>query len=520
MKEKTFEKELPNGYRLQKSIDATSAAFGLFFTLITLIILVFALALCALPIILRKNEFLNALTAKSSIIITIAFFAGYIVYMILHELTHGFAYKKLTGEKLTFGLSWSCAFCGVPHIFTYRKTALIAVTAPLILFTALFIPVLVITFFISPAAYIILALIFAFHISGCSGDIYVTLLFLLKYKDETTLMNDTGPRMAIFTYNKTWIDTEDNSTSLFIKKLNFENQIKNAKKEVKTSVKNTTPINKNISEHRPTANKEAYQIAKKWYALLKFPERFDKEFEWALENTRLPSLSTIENYDRSCTDGKVNLLSYLFFCEELKNKYEKSEIPENILLDTLGDVVVWTETWSAVKNELYLGEIGWLSRHLKMRLFKLGRLQFCMGASDRDIPEFDVKKGDGVLEVHIPSGEKLDIGECEKSFAMAKEFFARYFPDFKYTVFTCHSWLLDPTLKKYLSESSNIIKFGDMWTRVSDDDSYALIRYIFRWDANENNFHEMTPPSGFAERVKEAVLGGEIFHETLGVIKT
>lgn len=340
MTEKTFEKELPGGYRITKSIDATSASFGLFFTLITLIILVLALALCALPIMLRKNEFLEAFTAKNSIVITLTFLAGYIVYMILHELTHGFAYKKLTAEKLTFGLSWSCAFCGVPHIFTYRKTALIAVTAPLILFTALFIPALVITFFISPLAYVILALIFAFHISGCSGDIYVTLLFLLKYKDKNTLMNDTGPRMAIFTYNEDWIDTEDNSTSLFIKKLNFENQIRNAKKEGTSRVSSTAFINENVSENQNTENKEVYQIAKKWYTLLKFPERFDKEFEWALENTKLPDLTTIDNYDKTCADGKANLLSFLFFCEGLKDKYDKLGIPENVLIDTLSDVAV------------------------------------------------------------------------------------------------------------------------------------------------------------------------------------
>lgn len=142
-----------------------------------------------------------------------------------------------------------------------------------------------------------------------------------------------------------------------------------------------------------------------------------------------------------------------------------------------------------------------------------------MGKSDRDIPEFDVKNGDNALEVHIPAGDRLDICECEKSFAAAKEFFAKYFPDFKYTVFTCHSWLLDPTLKKYLSENSNIIKFGDTWTRIANDDSNALISYIFSWDANEENLSDMTPPSNFAKRVKDAILGGETFHETLGVIK-
>ncbi len=231
MKEKTFEKELPKGYRLEKSIDATNALFGLILTLISFVILALALAVCALPVMLRKNDFLGALEGNKFITIFLFFFTGYIVYIILHELTHGFAYKKLTGEKLTFGLSWSCAFCGVPHIFTYRKTALVSVTAPLILFTVLFIPALIITFLINPALYIILSLIFSCHISGCSGDIYVTLLFLFKYKDKNTLMNDTGPRMAIFTYGEEWIDTEDVATAQFIQKLNFENKIRNIKSQ-------------------------------------------------------------------------------------------------------------------------------------------------------------------------------------------------------------------------------------------------------------------------------------------------
>lgn len=512
MNDKTFEKELPNGYRLEKSIDATSSSFGLLFTLASLIIFVIALALCALPVIFRINEFSEAFASGIDMSISLVFLAAYFTYIILHELTHGYAYKKTTREKLTFGISWSCAFCGVPHIFTYRKTALIAVTAPLILFTALLIPTLAITLFLSPVLYIMFSLLFAFHISGCSGDMYVTLLFLFKYKNEKTLMNDTGPRMAIFTYNDEWIDTEDGATSNFIQRLNFENKVKEAKKK--------KPLQNANADGADNKRAEICSIAKKWYELLNFPERFDKEFEIALQNAKLPNLTTLENYDRSCSDGKVNLISFLYFCEDVKNKYEKNGIPESILIDTLGDVALWCETWSQVKGELYLGELGWLTRHLKMKLFKLGRLQFCMGKAEKEITEFDVKAGDDVLEVHIPAGDKLDIDECKKSFSQAKEFFAEFFPDFKYTVFTCHSWLLDPTLKKHLSENSNIIKFGDMWTRIENDDSNALIRYIFRWDANEENLRDMTPPSSFAQRVKDAILRGETFHETLGVIKT
>ena len=226
MKEKAFEKELPNGYRIARCIDVKNASFGLIFSLITLLIFALTIVLCAIPIIFRANEFFDKINKTSMLIIPLIYFVGYVLYIIAHELIHGFAYKKLTGEKLTFGLSWSCAFCGVPHIFTYRRTALIAVMAPLIFFTTIFIPALIITFVMNPVFYIILSLLFASHIGGCSGDIYVTYLFLTKYKDKSVLMNDTGPRMAIFTYNEAWIDEQDKSTVQFIGRLKIENKIK------------------------------------------------------------------------------------------------------------------------------------------------------------------------------------------------------------------------------------------------------------------------------------------------------
>jgi hypothetical protein len=36
------------------------------------------------------------------------------------------------------------------------------------------------------------------HLGGCVGDDYVTLLFLFKFKDKTTLVQDTGPKQTIY----------------------------------------------------------------------------------------------------------------------------------------------------------------------------------------------------------------------------------------------------------------------------------------------------------------------------------
>lgn len=260
-------------------------------------------------------------------------------------------------------------------------------------------------------------------------------------------------------------------------------------------------------------------VIEKWYGRLGFPKCYDKEFREALDRIKISDAITLDDYDKKCNDGKRNLLSFLYLCEEVERRYIELGIPDEILIDTLKDIPVWTKVWSSVKGELHLGELGWLSRHMSLRLFKLGRLQFSPSPAERDIPSYGIKKGEEVMEIHIPSGERLEPEECRRSIENAKEFFAKYFPNISYKHFTCHSWLLDDTLKKYLPGDSNIIRFGDMFDKIEEDDSCALIRYLFRWDTNEVNLRYAYPSSTLAEKVKRAVLHGETFHETLGVIE-
>ena len=266
-------------------------------------------------------------------------------------------------------------------------------------------------------------------------------------------------------------------------------------------------------------NPEVKDIIKKWYYKLNFSKTYESEFLKALEKIPVSDAITVSGYDKESCDGKRNLLSMLFMCESLSERYKKSGIPEDVLLATLSDLPIWTSVWSVVKGELYLGELPWLSRHLDMKLFRLGRLQFCMAGSEHDIPKYNIKKGDNVIEVHIPEGDKLSPEECERSFTLAREFFAEHFPSYEYTVFTCHSWLLDDTLKNYLPGTSNIIRFGDRFDKVEDDESLALIRYIFRWDTKPEGIRHAVTYSAFSERIKKAVMSGEKFHETVGVIK-
>jgi hypothetical protein len=266
---------------------------------------------------------------------------------------------------------------------------------------------------------------------------------------------------------------------------------------------------------------EIYNVkntVKKWYYRLDFPSNMDKDFERLLYDTELNDALTIGSYDTKEKDGGKNLLYFLFFCERLSQKYKEKGISDEILLATLSDIVTWTKTWSELKGTLYLGELEWLKHHLQMRLFKLGRLQFCIADSKFDIPEKGLLRGTPVIEVHIPEGEPLSEDSCVASLDMARDFFERYFPDVRYSLFTCHSWLLDSSLSEFLSRDSNILKFADLFKIVRQDPSDAIFGYLFRWGVKREEIKDITPSSSFAKKVKDAAIKQKTFYEGLGYI--
>lgn len=249
-------------------------------------------------------------------------------------------------------------------------------------------------------------------------------------------------------------------------------------------------------------NPEVKEIIRKWYKELGFPKAFDQQFKWALENVPISDAITWDRYDLNCQDGLRNLLSYLYFCEDLEKRYQRKGIDRKIMMDTIADIVTYTELWSEVKGTLYLGELGWLNHHFGMKLYRLGRLQFYITP--------------GILEIHIPAKDSLDFEACKASIAAARVFYKTYYPESKFEKITCHSWLLDSTLKNFLPQDSNILKFQSLFNITREDDSYVLLRYIFRWDTSIYNLKSAVCTSSLSEKVKKYALKGGMFHESMG----
>lgn len=263
-----------------------------------------------------------------------------------------------------------------------------------------------------------------------------------------------------------------------------------------------------------------FEIIEKWYKRLGFPEEYDEEFYEALKIANVSENLSIGDYDLGETDGKKNLVSFLYFCEATEKEYIKKGISPDICYDTLSDLVAWTKIWSGLKGGLYFGETNWLKRHLNLELFKLGRLQFCAGKAHRDMPTENIAKGDNVIEIHIPTtGTPMKYEDCVESIKLAKEFFAKHFPEYEYKGFTCNSWLLDTSLGEILDENSNIMKFQSLFNIVYEEKAEAIMRYTFSWDMDKEKIRDAKPASRLAEKVKERVLNGGDFYSGLGAIK-
>lgn len=192
MEHKTFERSVPEGYREVYHIDAANKKTGVLMTLGSLFIA------AILIFVFFKTAGKIDIDLSGLFKYYIVFLVSMIAYIVLHELTHGAVYKALTKEKLRFGITWSAAFCGVPDIYTYRSAALKSLVAPFALFTVILIPVLAWLRGFDAGWYIAVGVIFSLHVSGCVGDLFMTLLFLAKFKDPATLMRDTGPEQWIY----------------------------------------------------------------------------------------------------------------------------------------------------------------------------------------------------------------------------------------------------------------------------------------------------------------------------------
>ena len=185
-------------------------------------------------------------------------------------------------------------------------------------------------------------------------------------------------------------------------------------------------------------------------------------------------------------DAYPELLAvYLRLALDLYQVYQQKAIPEHVYFDTMSDFVLWSRQCYRETGIWGIKEKYWLAEHLKMKLFKLGRLQFQPVEYQSDAFSYPVYTGGQplpektiVYNVHIPAGESLRTSLCEASYQSAQRFFGGTI------IFFCESWLLSPRLKEILKPQSNILRFAARYRLIDFDENNDSIHKYLRRNAS------------------------------------
>ncbi|MGJ3191317.1 acyltransferase domain-containing protein [Paenarthrobacter sp. FR1] len=147
---------------------------------------------------------------------------------------------------------------------------------------------------------------------------------------------------------------------------------------------------------------------------------------------------------------------------------------------SLADVGLQLRINRRVHGRFGLDTWSWLTLHMAGNLFRLGRLQFHLVRAPQEAGQATHTAEEWVLGVHIPEDGGLSPALVDASFAEARTFFPRYFPDKPVAVATCDSWMLDPYLVSRLPDS-NIASFAKRFTldRCTDAPTDAVY-FTFR----------------------------------------
>ncbi|MFI8928490.1 acyltransferase domain-containing protein [Streptomyces sp. NPDC053474] len=171
--------------------------------------------------------------------------------------------------------------------------------------------------------------------------------------------------------------------------------------------------------------------------------------------------------------------------------HRRRGIPEGVARRTLADLGRHMAVHRRGHGGRGVPVPSWNALHFRGELYQLGRLQFQRARLGARMGEavaragLDLGPGDLCLSVHIPDFHgPLSPEACDRSVALAREFFPRHFPQERYEVAVCHSWLLDPQLKRYLPAEANIVRFQDRFRHATtygdeEPDDTVPIGFVF-----------------------------------------
>lgn len=216
----------------------------------------------------------------------------------------------------------------------------------------------------------------------------------------------------------------------------------------------------------------------------------------------------ITEEDPTGDTGLKALAIYLAAAQHTYEIYKEKGIEDAIFYDTIKAFTRFVKEHKVSYGSYGFDRHYWIYRQLSANLFRLGTLEFEIVTLPEDAnPLGSVPGGSLVLSVHIPSNAVLTREALDTSYGKAREFFEKYFPDYRYECVYCSTWLLSPVLKQILKPGSGILEFqSDYEITHADIESNSGIVWIFK--RRYEDFSQLPEDTSLMRQMKRVLLNG------------
>lgn len=237
-------------------------------------------------------------------------------------------------------------------------------------------------------------------------------------------------------------------------------------------------------------------------------------------------ISILSYLDTALSHGdsrySLEMLMLILSAEGLHERYLSLGLDEAIFYDTMCGLKYKLEECKTIHGVPGTFVADWFDRFYIPNRFKLGRLEYETAEFPEEYYEKDgfvLKKGDTVINMHIPSAGALTPELVADSLSRAYDFYKDKYARSGKLAFMCSSWLLYREHYEILEPSSNILRFMDFFDIIKsfDTEGFHDCWRVFscEYDGHPEKLPEKTR---LQKALKKRLCDGKPLGRGLGVI--
>lgn len=206
--------------------------------------------------------------------------------------------------------------------------------------------------------------------------------------------------------------------------------------------------------------------------------------------------------------GMKRLCCMLRCALTIKREYDRLGISEKIYVDTMSAFSRFVREHRESYGSYGFDRGFWTTRQVSGKLLRIGQMEY----------ELTTLDGEAVISLHIPTDVDLRPDVLRPSMKEGLAELYRIFPECEGRKVYCHSWLLSPLLKDLLPETSNILRFQELFDIMPDSTpGRDVLLWVFKNPRlPKENYPENT---SLQRKLKQFFLNGGEFLEGKGYLR-